>query len=423
VAVFRVIPFLFALVCSACATTQERPNVVLIISDDQAFSDYGFMGHDTVKTPHLDRLATEGVLFTRGSVPSSLCRPSLASMITGLLPHHHGVTGNDPPRGIDRRKVVERFKRNTTLPSMLGKAGYRSHQSGKWWEGHYREGGFTHGMTHGDPKRRGRHGDVGLTIGRKGMQPIYDFIEAGKKPFFLWYAPFLPHTPHNPPARLLKKYSGRGLNKFVARYYAMCEWFDETCGELLGYLKKNDLEKNTLVVFVTDNGWIQRTDNGRFAPRSKRSPYECGVRTPIILKWPGHLEAKKIETPVSSLDLCPTILASCGLAVPDDLDGRSLLPLCRGEETDSPPVFGEVFAHDIVEVERPEKGLRARWVVDGHYKLIWPHLAGAAPELFDVSKDPFEKRNLAKAKPKLVAELQAKITGWWDVPAPLERRR
>lgn len=412
--VIRFLPVLLAFLCAACASAPQRPNVVLIISDDQAFSDFGFMGHDTIKTPNLDKLASEGVLFTRGSVPSSLCRPSLASIITGLMPHHHGVTGNDPPKGVNRGLVVDRFKKNTTLPMMLGKIGYRSHQSGKWWEGNHRVGGFTHGMTHGDTKRRGRHGDVGLTIGRKGMQPIYDFIEASEDPFFLWYAPFLPHTPHNPPARLLKKYQRPGVNKFIARYHAMCEWFDETCGELLDYLKKNDLEKDTLVVFVTDNGWIQRTKNGRFAPRSKRSPNEGGVRTPIILKWPGHLQAKKVEIPISSLDLCPTILECCGISLPKNLDGRSLMPLCGSEKVDWPPVFGEVFAHDIVDIEVPRKGLVARWMIDGRHKLIWPHKAGA-PELYDVVADPFENKNLAEQDPERVRRLQGLIQAWWKV--------
>ena len=87
------------------------------------------------------------------------------------------------------------------------------------------------------------------------------------------------------------------------------------------------------------------------------------------------------------------------------------------------PIFGEVFAHDIVEIESPVKGLRARWVIDGRHKLIWPHAVGAAPELFDVHADPLEERDLAKARPKLVATLQARITGWWDVPAPTGRKR
>ena len=99
-------------------------------------------------------------------------------------------------------------------------------------------------MTHGDPERGGRHGDQGLKIGRDGMKPITDFIDEAteaKKPFLLWYAPSLPHSPHNPPERLLEKYSQPGRAEDVAKYYAMCEWFDETCGELLGYLDEKSL--------------------------------------------------------------------------------------------------------------------------------------------------------------------------------------
>ena len=103
----------------------------------------------------------------------------------------------------------------------------------------------------------------------------FDFIDDCQKegtPFFLWYAPFLPHRPHNPPKRLLEKYQAEGVSDSIARYHAMCEWFDETCGELLAHVEERGLSEDTLVVFVVDNGWIQRADNGRYAPRSKRSP-------------------------------------------------------------------------------------------------------------------------------------------------------
>src|SRR5437667_348423 len=138
----------------------ERPNIVLIISDDQGAGDYGFQGHPHVQTPHLDHLA--------------------AARLT-----------------------------------------------------------FTHGMTKG-----ARHGDAGLTIGRQGLQPIYDFVADARrqqKPFFVWYAPFMPHTPHTPPDRLFQKYAAKTPSPHIARYWAMCEWFDETCGELLGHLERERL--------------------------------------------------------------------------------------------------------------------------------------------------------------------------------------
>ena len=133
-------------------------------------------------------------------------------MATGLFPHQHGITGNDVFKNTDRAKLDlpfrEAFHQKQSFIKELVKLGYVAHQSGKWWEGSWKDGGFTHGMTHGDPKRGGRHGDAGLKIGRNGLKPITDFVKLAQKeekPFLLWYAPFLPHTPHNPPERLLKK--------------------------------------------------------------------------------------------------------------------------------------------------------------------------------------------------------------------------
>lgn len=153
----RLLPLLLLFMTSVAFAAP--PNVVLLISDDQAWNDYGFMGHDAIASPNLDKLARESVVFRRGYVPTALCRPSLMTLATGHYAHRHGVA------------------------------------------------------------------------------PIKEFVKesvAAEKPFFLWYAPFLPHTPHNPPPRLLKKYQSADRPLTVAKYYAMCEWFDETCGELLG---------------------------------------------------------------------------------------------------------------------------------------------------------------------------------------------
>ncbi|MDZ7618931.1 MAG: sulfatase-like hydrolase/transferase, partial [Patescibacteria group bacterium] len=262
----------------------SRPNIVLILSDDQAWTDYGFMGHPVIETPHLDRLAARSAFFPRAYVPTALCRPSLATLATGLYAHQHGISGNDPshalappnsPRYAElREQLIGHIDQHPTLPKLLAERGYLSHQSGKWWEGSYQRGGFTHGMTRGFPEPGGRHGDDGLRIGREGMTPIFEFIDhatAEGKPFLLWYAPFLPHTPHNPPERLLAKYRERVDSIHVARYYAMCEWFDETCGELLEHLDRKGLTRNTLVVYVGDNGWIQDPAANGFAPQSKQS--------------------------------------------------------------------------------------------------------------------------------------------------------
>src|SRR5687767_10085615 len=191
---------------AAAKVTSATPNVVLIVSDDQHWGDFGFMGHPHIRTPHLDKLAAEGAVFPNGYVPTSLCRASLATLLTGLYGHQHKICCNDPPGGVDRAAMHPFVRKAPALPRLLRQKGYVSLQTGKFWEGHFENAGFTHGMT-----VKGRHGDDGLVIGRKTLQPVYDFIEGNAgKPFFVWYAPMMPHEPHNPPPRLLGKYAVEG---------------------------------------------------------------------------------------------------------------------------------------------------------------------------------------------------------------------
>ena len=429
---------LAAVLLSAAHLFAAPPNVVLIISDDQAWTDYGFMGHEHIETPHLDRLARESLTFTRGYVPDSLCRPSLATIVTGLYPHQHGIVGNDPPppadladapKGAQRRDprylqqridYLKHIDDDPKLASMLHDSlGYLSHQSGKWWEGSYTRGGFTHGMTHGDRTRGGRHGDQGLKIGRQGMQPVFDFIDMSRKqdkPFFVYYAPFLPHTPHNPPERLLAKYRGKTPHLPIAKYWAMCEWFDETCGELLNYLDDHQLAENTIVLYVTDNGWINAQQASRYAPRSKRSQYEGGTRTPIMIRWPGKVQPQMDkEHLASSIDLVPTVLSAVGLKPTSEMDGIDLLDAdaVAGREA----IFGEIFEHDIRHMTDPAASLRFRWVIDGDWKLIVPHAPvepNAKIELFNLSADPHEENEVSAEHAEVVARLQKQLNAWWD---------
>ena len=403
------------LVTARGATAADgTPNVVILLSDDQAWTDYGFMGHPHIKTPHLDKLAAQSLVFTRGYTPTSLCRASLMTIISGQYPRQHLVTGNDPPAGNDRREMLKHVRRVPTLPRLLAEKGYVSFQSGKWWEGNFAEGGFTAGMTHGDPARRGRHGDEGLKIGREGLQPIYDFLEANRgKPFFLWYAPMLPHQPHNPPERLLAKYRDKSDSLHVAKYWAMCEWWDETCGELLSYLDKQGLTENTLVVYVTDNGWIQDPDAPRFAPRSKRSPHEGGIRTPIMLCWPGKLKPTRDEQSlVSTIDLAPTILAACGERPTKEMTGINLLDLANGASPRRRAVYGEIYGHDVVDLDRPEPGLLFRWCIASDWKLI-ESADGKTRELYNISSDPREENNLAAGEQTRIKALSNLISAHW----------
>jgi uncharacterized sulfatase len=419
-------PFVLAVLAYLLSMVSGRaiaapPNVVMIIGDDQGWTDFGFMGHKEIRTPHLDRLASQSAVFTRGYVPTSLCRASLASLVTGLYPHQHKITSNDPPKGADRAAMLRHIEAVPTVPRLLGDKGYLSLQTGKWWEGNYRLGGFTHGMTHGDPRGKpaGRHGDIGLRIGREGLQPIFDFMEnRGERPFFIWYAPMMPHTPHNPPERLLKKYDRADRSPFVAKYWAMCEWFDETCGELLAFLDSAGLAENTLVLFVTDNGWIQSTDSGAFAPKSKRSPYDGGLRTPILLRWPGKIKPRRDEeTLVMSLDLVPTLLAACGIAPTKEMPGIDLLKICAGKPSPRKAIYGEVFTHDAVDIDRPAANLQFRWCVDDRWKLILPQGGAARGELYDVRTDPHETKDLARQEPETTARLSRQISSWWPADA------
>jgi uncharacterized sulfatase len=315
--------------------------------------------------------------------------------------------------------MVALFEQSTTLPEWLGQAGFVSYQSGKWWEGNAcRCGGFTEAMTHGDPERGGRHGDAGLTIGREGLEPVLKFVEqaqADRKPFYLWYAPMMPHLPHTPPQRLLEHYQSQTDSIHVARYWAMCEWFDETVGHLLDHLERQNLKNETIVIYLHDNGWIQDPERETFAPKSKRSPYQTGVQTPILIRWPGHVQPADNETPVSSIDLAPTVLAAVGVQPQGRLPGINLLDAEAVKQRG--PVYGEIFEHNAVDLHDPAKNMQYRWLRDGNWKLIVPNrerVPNGAVELYDLAADPNEETNVADQQHGRVERLRAQMDAIWS---------
>ena len=300
-----------------------------------------------------------------------------------------------------------------TLPKLLKENGYRSLQTGKWWQGHFSRGGFTDGMTQG-----GRHGDDGLVIGRKTMEPIMSFMDksiAAKTPFFVWYAPLLPHDPHTPPDRLLDKYKDKTDSIHIAKYWAMVEWFDESVGQLMDGLKERGQSENTIVVYVADNGWIQSPDNPRYAPKSKQSQYDGGLRTPIMVHWPKKIVPKMSDDLAQSIDLMPTLRSALGLPVDKSLPGINLLDdaVVKSRRT----LFGECFTHNSNDLDVPAKSLRWRWVIDGYTKLIVPNPSVEPKEkneLYQIDTDPTEARNLADSEKTRVVELQSKLDSWWN---------
>ena len=416
------------------APADRPPNIVLIVSDDHAWTDYSFMGHPKIKTPRIDRLAAEGLTFRRGYVPSSLCSPSLASILTGLYPHQYGWTSNDPPlppgktsagaankipafRAL-RKEMIATLAKSPTIPRLLADRGYVSFQTGKWWGGDFRTGGFTEGMTHADPDLGGRHGDDGLKIGRNTMTPMFEFIDRAKaadKPFFVWYAPMMPHQPHTPPERLLAKYKDQAPTLEVAKYWAMIEWFDETCGQLLDEIDKKGVAENTIVVYLADNGWIQDPEHDRYAPKSKQSQYDGGLRTPIIVKWPAKIPPRSSDRLVSSIDLAPTLLKAAGLPPQANMTGHDLLD--DNALGSRPALYGEIFTHNAVDIRVPASSLRYRWTVNGNWKLIIPddrNTPDGKIELYQLAEDPSELRNLADREPGKVKELEQNLDGWWN---------
>ncbi|MCA9049722.1 MAG: sulfatase-like hydrolase/transferase, partial [Planctomycetaceae bacterium] len=201
-------------------------------------------------------------------------------------------------------------------------------------------------------------------------------------------------------------------------------------------LDQKHLTDNTLIVYVTDNGWIQRTKRSEvpdgwkqgFAPKSKQSPYDGGTRTPILLSWPGKIAPSERTELVSSIDLVPTMLKAAGADIPENLPGLDLLPALTGQQPlKRKELFGESFAHDVADVDNPQASLLYRWVIQDHWKLLLTydgetnryaaaHLKlDGGPQLFDLQADPFEEHNAASAHPDLVRKLAGRLNDWWPV--------
>jgi uncharacterized sulfatase len=428
----------------------ERPNIVLIIGDDHGYPDFGFMGSAYVETPHLDRLAEEGTVFTHGYNTASLCVPSLRTLLTGLYPHQFVL----------RRRVLSSLglwrsprdwiREYATLPRQLAERGYASFQAGKFWEGDYAAAGFTDGML--KPGQPLKHGGQGRWLGRRvPLDPVYEFIDAhADQPFFLWFAPMLPHVPHNAPSKYRRHYAGRGLAASAIAYYANITRFDDLVGELISYLEGAGLRKRTLVVYLADNGWeqephkaIPRMMGGK---RGKGSLYEMGVRTPVVFSWPGVVPGGVLSDAfVSTVDLFPTLLDYAGAPQRSERPGRSLRPLIQEGKAwwrkrviglrsyrrpaDEPPPDPEEplteFEEDAPELEEPaseteepETGRRGRLIRERSYFLRdrdwWyiRHETRDVDRLYDVRKDPGAERDLAAQHPELVEQLRRQVLGW-----------
>ncbi|MBT3192086.1 MAG: sulfatase-like hydrolase/transferase [Verrucomicrobia bacterium] len=469
----------FGFMAASLANAQTRPNIVLILSDDQAWYDYSFMRmanaeqaainmnpdiYQVADTPAIDRLAANGLVFTHGYVPVSLCRPSLASIITGTYPCQHKITGNDPANSNEDDPYDDLIYRVPSLPRILeGKLGYSSYQSGKWWQGPHTKGGFAGGETVNaidtstSPSQwsgalpfyaHAREGDWGLMVGRvdyvtdvekpdpltnyaNTIVPITDYIDgqvAASEPFFLWYAPFLPHYPYDPPTNILTKYDSliaepEENNDYIAKYYGNIERLDGGIDALMDHLDSTGLATNTMVVFVCDNGWISRTNSADHANKSKRSLYDGGTRTPIIIYWPdqirpgGTIEPQIVDTPVSSIDIASTILAAFDLDPAPQMSGINLMDL--DAVTVRTNIFGSLYEDNEVDIETVSETLIGRWCRQDGWKLIMRE-SGTRElyQLYDSATgapvDPFETNDVSAANAARVSQLSQTISNWYD---------
>lgn len=405
----------------------DRPNIVLIVGDDHGWPYYGFMGSDVVKTPRLDRLAASGTVFPYAYNTASRCLPSLRSMLTGLYPHQFQLRAGQIRRLLraNGRSVDHPIRFMATLPRLLQQAGYATFQAGKLWDGVYGNSGFGAGMTATEDEAATRFtgNRAGLELGRKGLTPVFSFVERNRdRPFFLWFAPQLPHRPHDAPDRLRAPYPEDQFSPTAREYYANCTWEDEVIGQLLDHLDRQQLRQNTLIVYVSDNGWEQ-TPRARVAHRSggghgKGSVHELGLRTPLIFAWPDHIPAgRRIEEFVSTVDLLPTLLSVAGVAVPEQRTGIDLMPaMTSGARVGRTQIVGGQFVDPDSRRDPPYREFRgdAYFVRDRDwYYVLWGGQLNQEM-LFDKSADPEERENVAHLHPKRAAAYRDAVSDWLD---------
>jgi len=434
------------------AALSDRPNILLIMTDDQGYGDIGAHGNPIIRTPNLDRLATEGVTLDRFYV-CPVCAPTRASLMTGRYNYRTGAI--DTYRGRAMMDTEE-----VTLAEYLRDAGYRTGIFGKWHLGdNYpmrpQDQGFQESLVHrgggigqpADPPDNHYTDPIlyhnGEEVQAKGYcSDIYTdeaigFIQSNKdNPFFVYLAFNCPHTPLEVPDEYFLPY--RELNmtweifpqfghplmgKFdpdeTSKVYGMVTNIDMNLGKLFGALKETGVEENTLVMFLTDNGPQQPRYKSGLKGR-KGMVYEGGVRVPGYIRWPKGLHAgTKIEQPLAHIDVLPTFLDLCGIQPREEkpVDGRSFRSLLSDPSADWPDrnLYFQWHRGDFPELFRAcaargprYKMTQANGVEEGgkEYEQVF--------ELYDLQEDPYELKDLAKEKPEILEELKNDYRKWFE---------
>jgi arylsulfatase A-like enzyme len=418
------------------ARSASRPNVVLILMDDMGYGDIGSYGVKDARTPNVDRLAREGVRLTDAYANGPTCSPTRAGLISGRYQQRYGIewplgaAPDDSARGLPVNGM--------SFPALLKANGYTTGLIGKWHLGFKAEFGpnahgfdeffgfrsgavdyYTHRNGNGEPDLFENttpvevHGYLTDEITKRAVS----FVDrhAGE-PFFLEVAYNAVHWPFEPPG--MSDSAGRGagagsggLSLYQSPsaavpatrrdYVRMLERADQGIGQIVGELERRGILANTLVIFTNDNGgeWLSRNEP---LTNRKNTVWEGGIRVPLIMRWPGHLPARRTSAQVAiSMDLTATVLSATGTAIPagHKLDGIDLLPIVSGK---SPLVERQLFWRR----RRPSEQLAVR---SGRWKLIHE---GQNFYLFDVATDIGERHDLTAEHPELVRKLNGLLAAW-----------
>jgi len=406
------------------------PNVVLIITDDQGYGDLGCHGNPVLKTPHLDRLHAESTRFTRFHV-CPVCSPTRASLMTGRYNYRTGVVDTYAGRSMMHADEV-------TLAEALSRGGYRTGIFGKWHLGDNHpmramDQGFQEALVHrgggvGQPSDPPGNSYFDPVLSHNGRDEKHEgyctdiftnaaiaFIESNRdRPFFAYLSTNAPHVPLQIDDRHVAPYRAADVSEGAAKVYGMIANIDENVGRVLDTLARLDIERDTIVIFMTDNGGTPAEDADRFNAGLrgwKGSVYEGGIRVPFFLRWPGVAAAgRDIDRVAAHIDVFPTLLAACGIDPMEgvQVDGLNLLPLLREETPDWPDrnLFFQWHRGDA-----PEP-FRQCAVLNQRYKLV------DGKELYDLDRDPAEERDIAADQPERVAQMRAAYETWFaDVSA------
>ena len=442
-----------AFLCSALQAA-EKPNIIYINADDYGIMDAGFMGRAEYKTPNLDKLASQGMVFSNAYSPAANCAPSRAICLSGQSSPRHGVyTVNNSDRGNSKTRKIIPIENtlhlspdNLTLPAALKQGGYVTGHFGKW---HVTEdplksgcdvnkGGGSAGGTkkyfapYDSRVKNLPDGPKGEHLPKRLTDEAIKFMKANEgTPTFVHLAYFQVHTPIQPRKDLVPKYEG--IEGIEPKYAALVEGMDIYIGDLMNYLEESGQRENTLILFSSDNGGINKISDQDPYRAGKGSYYEGGTRVPMIVSWPGKIKAgSRCEVPVIGTDFYPTFLDASGTPVPEGkiLDGKSLMPLLTQSGTLKEralfwhfPIYLQAYSvnndegRDPLFRTRPGSSMRfGKWKLHEYFE-------DGKFELYDLEADKGEQKNLAESMPEKVAELKKMLYAWrakMKAPVPTE---